>query len=120
MIVVCLRLVFNGVYNFNWGWTRAVHFASESVNLRKSTVFRYANDYLDPDNADIIWPRETQMKMRGRGSEAFINNHGRDKYSALKEVLVFLLCLFVHNTILRITCILSHAGTPEGHSRVRE
>lgn len=89
MIVVCLRLVFNGVYNFNWGWTRAVHFASESVNLRQSTVFRYANDYLDPDNADIIWPRETQMKMRGRGSEAFINNHGRDKYSALKEVLVF-------------------------------
>ena len=90
MIAVCLRLVFNCVYNFHWTWTEAVHFASKAVNLRKNTVFEFANNYLD--NPDLVWPGERSMKVRGRGSATFINNHGRDKYSALKEVLSLFVC----------------------------
>ena len=87
MIVVCLKLVFNVVYKFHWNWTKAVNLASQTLNLKRDTVFAYANDFLD--NEDIVWPREIQMKMRGRGSITFIDNHGKDKYSVLKEVLVF-------------------------------
>ena len=87
MIVVCLRLVFNCVYKFHWTWTKAVHFASQSVQLRTNTVFKFANDYLDNvGNDNNIWPQERDMKVRGRGSATFIANHGKDKYSALKEV----------------------------------
>ena len=94
MIAVCLRLVFNCVYNYHWTWTEAVHFASKSVNLRTNTVFEYANNYLD--NTDVVLPNERSMKVRGRGSATFINNHGKDKYSVLKEVLTpFCLLLLV-------------------------
>ena len=117
MIAVCLRLVFSGVYNCHWTWTEAVHFASKAVNLRKNTVFEYANNYLG--NTDNVWPIERVMKVRGRGSAVFIVNHGKDKYSALKEVLtpfclfdfnLFLACLLVC-TYLFFFCVFAHRCT---------
>ena len=82
MIAVCLRIFFTFVYNFNWDWTQSAYVVGSAVNLRRHTVLKFANDY------DVTWSRELQIETRGRGYEMFISNHGRDKYSALKKVLL--------------------------------
>ena len=83
MIAVVLRLLFNMIYVFNWNWTQGVHMTAKLLNLHKNSVFKLANNYI---NTDVTLPNELVMKKRGRGSDVFIANHGKDYYSALKEV----------------------------------
>lgn len=78
-----LRLVYDLIVNFNWQYTRAVHFTAVALNLAPRTVFKFSKDYM---NGESKLPNDLVMKVRGRGAAAFIMNHGKDKYSLLKEV----------------------------------
>ena len=83
MIAVTLRLLYGLIVNFNWQYTRAVHFTADVLNLAPRTVFKFSKDYMDGESN---LPNDLVMKVRGRGAAAFIMNHGKDKYSLLKEV----------------------------------
>ena len=83
MIVLVLRVLFNLIVKFNWGWTQAVGMTAELMQVKTNTVFAVGNNYLE---STVDLPAELPTKQSGRGSEAFKANHGADKYSELKEV----------------------------------
>ena len=68
-------------------------------NVKKDNVFKFANNYLE---SDAVQPAELPRQVSGRGSIKFIANHGKDRFSKLKEVnarahtvvqLYFVLCI---------------------------
>ena len=67
---------------------------SQLLGITKDSVFELVNIYID--NETTI-PAELIIQQRGRGSATFINN-GRDRYSALKEVLFIFDCLILFLT----------------------
>lgn len=105
MILVLLRFTFGLLVNFNWGWTQAVTTVADLCFVRKHTVFKFANDYINNPPAGFL-PVELPQLVRGRGSIKFIESHGKDHFSALKEVTTalalihvcmseFIVCVFV-------------------------
>ena len=87
MIIVALRMLFGLIVEFNWQWTQAVYTTAKILHLVPRNVFKFGNDYIADGNDNLV-PNELQMKVRGRGSAKFISNHGKDKYSLLKEVSI--------------------------------
>ena len=112
MILVLLRFTFGLLVSFNWGWTQAVTTIADLCCVRKHTVFKFVNDYINNPPPSFL-PVELPQATRGRGSINFIENHGKDHFSALKEVKTVFALLFDCSFFL-----LSTAGASEDNCRV--
>ena len=113
MILVLLRVVFGLIVHFNWGYTNAIETTAKLCCLEERSVFKFAKTYMQ---SDAILPDELPQKVRGRGSIQFISNHGKDRYSKLKEVGK---CTHAHNFFnFNIRTHVNHTGASQHNCRV--